>query len=62
MCYFGMESIRELLGTLLLPGKKIQTMEIEVVKAVCFPLSTAGFWREALMGVFLDTASSDFQL
>lgn len=55
-----MESIRELLDTLPLPGKKIQTMEIEVVEAICFPLNAAGFWRGALMIRFLDTASSDF--
>lgn len=54
-----MESICELLGTLLLPGKKTQTMEIEMAKAISFHLIPAEFQREAVIVVFLDTASSD---
>lgn len=52
----------ELLGTLLLPGKKTQTMETEMAKAISFHLIPAEFQREVLIVMFLDTASSDFKV
>lgn len=51
-----MESICELLGTLLLPGKKTQTMETEMAKAIAFHLITAEFQREVLIVMFLGTS------
>lgn len=56
-----MESICELLGTLLLPGKKPQTMKTEMAKAVSLHLIPAEFQREVLIAVFLDTPSSGFE-
>lgn len=61
-CYFGMESVCELLGTLLLPGKKTQTMKTEMAKAISLHLIPAEFQREVLIAVFLDTASSCFEV
>lgn len=57
-----MESICELLGTLLLPGKKTQTMKTEMAKAISLHRIPAEFQGEVLLVVFLDTASSCFQV